>query len=50
MWKVNKLKRSFCENLTKMSYYPTEEEEFEMLCNDELEMEREMERGTLSKR
>lgn len=28
-----------------MSYYPTEEEEFEMLCDDELEIEREMELG-----
>lgn len=29
----------------KMSYYPTEEEEFELLCDDELEIEKEIEQG-----
>lgn len=28
-----------------MSYYPTEEEEFELMCDDELEIEREIEHG-----
>lgn len=28
-----------------MSYYPTEEEEFELLCNDEMEIEKELEQG-----
>lgn len=28
-----------------MSYYPTEEEEFELMCDEELQIQREIEEG-----